>query len=370
MAYIEAQSHGLQVQTANQKLLQSELHRLLETISINPKSLMPLRRASLASPEGLSNVESCLLQLYNSLVTIDPGIKRSQDMKADQNTALSEQASELSSMRAVQERKETFMGESIMFLDRLQQHMDGVFAQAFRSTKDAYGRRRSTSTFGSTNIDAGLYDLARSSLWMYGPLILFAKEVNLSSWSGLLQTYQQRAQKVYKEDMQDIPSLWKKAARKPTGEEQEVLFTWQDRDNEGKSSSTRKITVKRNPTFTRSRRLANGEKSSSVDKLQAEKLLPFEAFANSLEEITPLIFTEQNFITEFFHASSLNNVDFTDAIKESPESRKGPDLAQQRPFEPDRTSANRVYEAMGDIFGFWPTEAQNLITWAITFDPL
>jgi hypothetical protein len=43
--YIEAQSQGLQVQTANQKLLQVELQGLLSTLTISPSSLRPLYEA-------------------------------------------------------------------------------------------------------------------------------------------------------------------------------------------------------------------------------------------------------------------------------------------------------------------------------------
>ena len=78
IAYIEAQSQGLQVQTANQKLLQSELQQLVKTIAITPRQLEPLRRSSPGSTDGLYAIEGSLVVLYKAMVTIDPGIRPTQ----------------------------------------------------------------------------------------------------------------------------------------------------------------------------------------------------------------------------------------------------------------------------------------------------
>ena len=74
VAYIEAQSQGLQVQTANQKLLYTELQNLIATISLDASQLEPLRRAPLGDPQGLEAIEGALLLLYRALQTIDPAL--------------------------------------------------------------------------------------------------------------------------------------------------------------------------------------------------------------------------------------------------------------------------------------------------------
>ena len=51
IAFIEAQSQGLQVQTANQKLLQTELQSLIETVDIAPQQLTALRDGQIGSKE-------------------------------------------------------------------------------------------------------------------------------------------------------------------------------------------------------------------------------------------------------------------------------------------------------------------------------
>ena len=72
IAYIEAQSQGLQVQAANQRLLHTELRNLVDTISLDRKALEPLRYADLADLRGIEDAEKCLVKLYSALVTIDP----------------------------------------------------------------------------------------------------------------------------------------------------------------------------------------------------------------------------------------------------------------------------------------------------------
>ena len=369
VAYIEAQSHGLQVQTANQKLLQSELHSLLETISIDPRHLTPLRRASLASTDGIETIESCLLRLYNSLTTIDPAIKQSSGSKAFQSTPISEQAIELSSMRAVQERKEAYVGESMLFLDLFQQHMDVTFAHALRGIEDLIDRRMGNSSAAATGIDVGVYDTVRTSLWIYSPLVLFAKEVSNSAWMTILQNYQSRAHNVYVKDMEGNPNAWMALARKPTGEEDDILFSsYYEKDAD--TLSARKLTVKRSQTLARSLRSAASEKIPTVDKSQAGKLHPAEAFANSLDETAAIIFREHNFVVDFFHASSISTADFVDAIKVPPERRKGTDLSQRKPLEADRAIANQVREILDGIFEFWPRSLRAMIRKTTQYDRL
>ena len=366
VAYIEAQSHGLQVQTANQKLLQSELHTLLETISIDPRHLTPLRRASLASTDGIETIESCLLKLYNSLTTIDPAIKQNSGSKAFQSTPISEQAIELSSMQAVQERKEAYIGESMLFLDLFQQHMDVTFAHALRGMEDLIDRRMGNSSVASTGIDVGVYDTVRTSLWVYSPLVLFAKEVSASAWTNILQNYQSRAYNIYKKDIESTSNAWMGLARKPTGEEDDILFS----SYHEKEADMLKLTVKRSHTLTRSFRSAASDKIPAMDKSQAEKLHPAEAFANSLDETTAIIFREHNFIVDFFHASSISTMDFADAIKVPPERRKGADLSQRKPFEADRAMANKVREILEEIFDFWPELLSTMIRKSTQYDRL
>ena len=81
--YIEAQSQGLQVQTANQKLLQKELQTLLQTLNISNTDLRALRSAPLDTSEGLHDVEQSLTTLYRAMITIDPDMRQNKMRQAE-----------------------------------------------------------------------------------------------------------------------------------------------------------------------------------------------------------------------------------------------------------------------------------------------
>ncbi|CAG8761659.1 45201_t:CDS:10, partial [Gigaspora margarita] len=80
--HIESQNRGLQVQTANQKALLSELDRLIQTISIPDQVIKILRQESMDTPQGVQNIEQAAEQLKHAIET--PFDKSLQEMKAIQ----------------------------------------------------------------------------------------------------------------------------------------------------------------------------------------------------------------------------------------------------------------------------------------------
>ena len=375
IAFIEAQSQGLQVQTANQRLLQNELKQLVDTISITSDQLEPLRRAPIGKINGLKAIESSLVLLYKALITIDPNsITGGRTNTTEDIQKMSSSAgfgnSELATMQALQEKKERYLNEGAMFLDRLKKHMDITFGAAFLQTKDSLASMDQTAMPSTTaNIEA--HDAGRNMLWMTSPLILFAKEIDRASWDALIRTYQNQAGQIYQDEIRDHILSWRRFARRPTGEEQDLLFTAPEKEVESITGAARKLTVKRSQTLARGLRNASGEKEGKGIKAQDGKLFAFDVFSRILEGIGPVLLTEQNFITEFFHATSTDSVDFPETVSAaSPEERRGPNLWVRKQFEADRTMAKRVAEVMEDIFSFWPTEVQNLVDWAVKADPL
>ena len=134
VAFIEAQSQGLQVQTANQKLLQSELQNLLKTLSISADDLRPLQEATLEGVEGVYQMETVLSMLYKAMLTIDSDIgqnkKRLADAAGDSSSVGVYADTEIGQMRAIREKKDQYRAESTYFLQRLRQFM----SVAFKST--------------------------------------------------------------------------------------------------------------------------------------------------------------------------------------------------------------------------------------------
>jgi hypothetical protein len=374
VAFIEAQSQGLQVQTANQKLLQTELEQLVNTISITADQLEPLRRAPIGKVNGLRAIEASLILLYKALVTIDPSFVEGGRSGADDVNKITSSSgfgnSELATMQALQEKKERYLNESAMFLDRLKQHMDITFGAAFMETKDALANIDNTS-MPSTEYNVKAHDTGRNTLWMLSPLVLFAKEIDRSSWIALIRVYQAQAGQVYQNEIRDNISAWKQFARKPTGEELDLLFSAQEKEAESFPAAARKLTVKRSQTLARGLRAASGDKEPKVSKPQGGKLYAYDVFSKILEDMGPVLLTEQNFVTDFFHATSTNAVDFPEAVSQAPpEQRRSTDLRVRKQFESDRTMAKQVAEVMEDIFSFWPAEIQALVGWAVNADPI
>ncbi|KAF1935098.1 hypothetical protein EJ02DRAFT_460660 [Clathrospora elynae] len=376
IAFIEAQSQGLQVQTANQRLLQHELQQLVETISITSDQLEPLRRAPIGKNNGLKDIESSLVLLYKALITIDPSfVAGSRSSAVDGLPTIDSRSgfgnSDLATMQALQEKRDRYLGEGTVFLDRLKKHMEITFGAAFMSTKDALSGLDSGSMPSlKKNIEA--HDTGRSELWMLSPVMLFAREIDRTSWDTLLRMYQIQAAQLYQEEIRDNILAWRRFARKPTGEEQDLLFTAQEKETESIAGTARKLTVKRSQTLARGLRVTSGDKEGKANKAtQDGKLHAFDVFARVLEDMGPVLLTEQNFVTEFFHATSTDLVDFPDAVQAAPpETRRGPNLWIRKQFEADRAMAKHVTGVMEEIFSFWPAEIQSLVDWATKADPL
>lgn len=350
------------MQTANQKLLHTELQNLVQTVSINTQQVSALKTASFNDPSGLESIESSLLLLYRALHTIDPQALAGKGARSGATGV----TGDLTGMKALQDRKGFYMSEAFSFLERVRHYLDPAFGAAFVKTTEAIHRSSGTAR-GAKNLDVGHHDLARSVLWHFSPLMLFAKELDPRAWSGMIKVYAGRARPIYQDEFRDSMQVWKRTARKTAGEDLDFLFTSQEKEPEGLTSTARKLTVKRSQTLARGFRSGSNEKRAALDRNQDAKLMPFESFAGALEEMVPLITSEQNFVVDFFHVSSTENVDFVDAIVNTPpEDRRGTNALARKPYEQDRKLAKLVADVMEDIFGSWPREMQSLIEWAVS----
>ena len=373
IAFIEAQSQGLQVQTANQKLLQLELQNLVKTISIGARELEPLKRPmpSNTNPQGLEAIEKALLMLYKAMVTIDPSIRQNSRPSQLQNGAGALMGTnELSNMIALQEKSDQYMAECSMFLKRFTQHMDLTFGAAMLTAQDIVSR--GTGPGAGAKLSNEPYEAARAGLWQYSPLMLFAKEVDRPSWDVLMRMYQSRAKPVYTDVFAGNVTAWKGLTIKPSGDEDGYLFTHTaERENENMAATARRITVKRSQTLARGLRQASSEKDKDRKTFAPGSMHPPEAFKGALDEMTALIAVEQNFLVDFFHATATESLDFSDAVAVAlPENRRGGDIYKNRAFEPDRELAKRVAGGMDDIFSSFDRELTNLIAWATSSSPL
>ncbi|KAB5542977.1 exocyst complex component Sec3-domain-containing protein [Coniochaeta sp. 2T2.1] len=366
IAYIEAQGQGLQVQAANQKLLKKELESLLQTCAISASDLEALRVAPLESPSGVEEIESALVTLYKAMAKIEPtSARRSEDNGSGQAVGFN---SDFGSMRIVQEKKEMYTTESSAFMRRLVEFMARQFDTAYAAT------RRSLEGPLAKKLDPTNFDIGRSLLWQYHALVLYTRDMDPANWDRIIQTYQGKSSPVYSDQIKNVLSNMKNNARKPGGDESELLFTsLQEKKEEGIATTARKLTVKRSQTLARTLRspLGEGSRTNLVEKSSTGRQLAYEVLANALDELLPLVEMEQNFIVDFFHATSLEQADFPDVVATSrPKDRRGNDLRRHRLMEPNREIARRVTKAMEVIFVFLEKELTMLQEWVLSQDPL
>ncbi|KAM0272612.1 hypothetical protein ACHAQH_008603 [Verticillium albo-atrum] len=371
IAYIEAQGQGLQVQTANQKTLRKELESLLETTAITSNDLGALRGAPLENLNGLEDIERALVTLYRAMIKIDPTLggdqsRKSNDGGIDNDQSLGLDNSDYGKMRIVQEKKQMYMQESSLFMRRLVEYMARQFQESVSETSRQLGEAL------SRKVDSHHHDAGRDLLWKYSPLILYARDVDLKNWDRLLQLYQDLSHPIYKREFQQITTAWKKNARKMSSDEMsELLFTSHaEKKEEGIATTARKLTVKRSQTLAKSLRSPLDGSRSNLKSSEGQSL-PYETFGSVLDDIMPLVEMEQNFIVDFFHATTLDQSDFPDAVAAfRPRDRQGGDLRRHRLMEPDRDLARRVTKAMEVIFVFMENELAGLVQWVLMADNL
>lgn len=360
------------MQTANQKLLKKELESLLETCAITSNELDVLRSAPLDDISGLQEVESSLVTLYKAMVKIDPSRTSADQLKVDVTSDTNQGHGlnpDFNQMRIVQEKKQVYDQESAMFIGRFVAFMSRQFDQAFTETKLAMEGAL------SRKVDSTHHDLGRDTLWQFSPLMLYARDMHGEEWNQVIQIYQDKSQPVYRVEFQAVVAAWRRNARKMTGEEAELLFTSAIEKNQdgGVATTARKLTVKRSGTLARLRspREDGGNKSKVEKGASDNKDLPYEVFAGVLDDLLPLMQMEQNFIVDFFHATTLEQIDFPDAVAATPPyDRGGTDLRRPRLMEPDRDLARRILRAMEVIFTFLESELLRLMEWVVGQDPL
>ncbi|KAM3415392.1 hypothetical protein BST61_g8918 [Cercospora zeina] len=370
IAYIEAQSQGLQVQSANQKLLQSELQSLVDTMSLDRRVMEPLRYGNLSDPAGLEEIECSLVKLYQALLTMDPKLRSNTQSLPRTEAGVGDH--ETAEMVALQEKKVIYDRETTEFCQRLMQFLDARFMTSMNSIK---GRvLRVTGSGGLARLHSEVFGEVRHALWMYSPILLFTKQLDPPAWTTLLRMYQQRAGPVYKDTFKENLHNWKKAARTSTGDEADILFTSLEKEDPaagGLTSTARKLTVKRSQTLAKTFRSATGDKHSTNEHKQPGAIMRAQAFAGAMDEMAPLINREQNFIVDFFHISSMESMDFIDAVQSSPPAiRNGTNVLERKPVEPNRETAGLVTSAMLKIFDFFLAEARAMQDWTVADDPV
>lgn len=350
-----------------------------------------LRSAPLDKSSYLADIEGTLLQLYKTMRRIDPTLcgYDGNDKGAGVGSNLAHLGDDLElamalgldsdatsglkgsygRMRIVQEKRDVCLQESNIFINRFTRYMETEFDSAFASTRNVLDRALSRKS------DKEIYQTHRRQLWKYTGFILYTRDLHLESWEGVLQSYHERGNPLFRSTFRSILDSWKSNSRKDTGDEAELLFTHQpEKQHDNLATAARKLTVKRSQT------LAGRFRSDTVNKQAPEKSpshsrsLPYEVFRGALDDLIPLIEMEQNFMIDYFHATTLEETNFEDYLASQPggQDRKVPDYEWLgfRRMEPDRDMARRVTRAMEGMFAFLEGDLQRLMEWTMSINPL
>ena len=380
------------MQVANEKALKQELRMLIDTCALDRDwDTGALTQASFEKATGLSEIENTLLGLYNTMRKVDPslvgydvkdksggmGLDLTQpgddlelaaalglDVDADKATGLT---NSYGRMQVVQSKRDRCLQVSTVFIDRFTGQMRKEFEIAFASTKNMLDRALSRKA------DREIYQTHRRHLWKYCALTLYARDMHLETWGEVLKRYQDQAHPLFRNSCGVVVEAWKVNAKKSTGEEAELLFTSQpEKQHEGIATAARKLTVKRSQTLAG--RFRSDAVKSAPDKTLDSRSTPYEVFRGVLDDLLPLVEMEQNFIIDFFHATTIEEQSFDEFLRANPpgEDRKAPDhqwLGFRR-MEPDRELARRITRSMEVIFSFLEPDLQRLIDWVISNNPL
>ena len=319
--------------------------------------------------------------LFKAMLTIDPSLSLSGPRQSEDGSIRSDKVegvanTELGNMRVLQEKKDVYRNESVYFLRRLRPFLQVKFGAAADETRKALEREKGSNlarVAGKAKLDSRNHDLARNMLWKYSPLMLFSREINRVEWEELIKSYEVASKPLYQDEFREAVFAWKKIAKKPNGDEGDILFTSQiEKQTEGIASTARKLTVKRSQTLAKSlvRPTSDGG-GKSADKAADGRLLPFDVFGGALEEMIPIMSMEQNFVVDFFHISSLEQHDFPDVVSATrPDTRQGGDLKRAKVMDPNRDLAKLVYQSMEEIYPFFAGDVQAFIDWSLQLDPL
>lgn len=217
--YIEAQSQGLQVQTANQKLLYHELQNLLNTLTISKNDLRDLEVSPFDSGRDIVSIERALVKLYSALTTIDPDLysnrlKQLQGRTSQGNRLGVYTDQDIGQMRAVREKKDLYRHESRQFIMRFGDYMRATFKQ-LDSNNDEPNPRNSSSTSLSKSRQG-----QRQELWLYHAMMLFVREVDSAQWKQLIHNYDSTGKGTSQGHFRDLAMAHRREARKPTSDEQ------------------------------------------------------------------------------------------------------------------------------------------------------
>ncbi|CAG8512919.1 2034_t:CDS:10 [Funneliformis mosseae] len=303
--HIESQNRGLQVQTANQKALLSELDRLIQSITLPEEVIQILFKESMDTIQGVQNIEHAAAE-----------IKRVLETPLDENTR---------QMMAVKEKLEAYRLHCNNFCSRFYEYMRIMFqfqAETLMNDKSRGPRHNSLTIQDHESITENLSKYRGLSLWM--------KEMDPKRHLEIQSIYVISKESIYKKEAKAYLSQMRHLmSKRELAEEASYVFS-------AALNQSHRTSLSYGYNWLTSESLKPPWEFKDGG---GGKLPPEEAFDHCLQTIVPLMVNEQNFILDFFHL----------------EKKKAENKKEDRSIEDNKTK-KKLTEHMEKFFSFLPEE--------------
>ncbi|KAJ3989555.1 exocyst complex component Sec3-domain-containing protein [Lentinula detonsa] len=331
ISYIQSQNRGLQVQTQNQRALLAELENLLRTVHVDTETLLVLTQGSLEKPDKIADLEEAASHLYRAML-------------AGRDT----------DMAATMERLQEYKTHNAQFCKRIYDYLTIMFTAQSRmllGDTDGVGKDRIGRPTIISHTDFEAY------AGRYSGLMLYLKEMDEVIYGKLCAAYFSAASSLHGTQMKAVFSTYLTYVKKSSEDSSEQsLSTTPSASNAKPSGMRRAGTIIRSPLDARNKdrdKNANGELPAS------------EVLASVLEQIAPLIYHEDEFLTDFLQ---INDAALTYADY----------MNLDNYFRRQATRSNGLSSstmkllrgAMDLIFGFLPAELKSWLDSALAKDSM
>ena len=295
--YVESRDNGLQIESANKKMLWNTLSDLLNTVSLDEETLKELLKCPIR--------EKTLPWMETQLDSLSRAIKA---IRGESN----EDAYSLQDMQALKKRRQYYEKVTELFLERVVAEMGTMFE---------YIRNNGTTKDQLVNI------LQR--LLTFSSLIVFCKEISVKSYNAIMSKWNKNVQSVYND-------MWIKIMKKLQDQSVNNSETVHGIANQpGEDKLLEQWT-----TYKKTRKMSNDVTLSSDS-------LTYIIDTINLVEQQCVVY--QNFVDNFFHISSTESYTAYVTKFKEPSSRII-DLSHVGIMDSDRESTLKKSQLVSKVF--------------------
>ncbi|KAG2186053.1 hypothetical protein INT43_002491 [Umbelopsis isabellina] len=289
---IEWQNRGLQVQTANQRSLVTELQELLASVRVSDGVLQTLRNTPMDNVQDIERVQNAAADLQRVLkVKLGDGLQ---------------------TMKAVQERVEEYNMYSNTFTARVHEHLRQSIDSQTGILYETRSRSAPMTTRKNNYVIIPAYDSLEDSLFKYQGLALWMKEMDPRRYNELQMMYAQGLTRTCKRDIKEVMDSTRTYfanVRNRSMDELDFLFRADDSRPVralGYSSGLRSEESRANRYRNMLRGSVEGvigSGSSNRDSIDEDERMASDAFSHMMGQVVSLVVREQNFLRDLFQLS-------------------------------------------------------------------